>query len=139
MKYMGSKNRHAKEMLPIILKDHTEDMWYIEPFVGGANMIDKVPFDKRIGCDINEYLIQALTSIRDNLQELPKTNKDFTERDYKLLRKSDSYRYKGYAGFAFSYSGKWLGGGGVGTGKGLETMLTSLIGMLKNNRQSYKV
>ena len=43
MKYMGSKARHAKELLPIILKDHTPDMWYVEPFVGGANMIDKVP------------------------------------------------------------------------------------------------
>lgn len=42
MKYMGSKARHAKELLPIILKDHTPDMWYVEPFVGGANMIDKV-------------------------------------------------------------------------------------------------
>lgn len=61
MKYMGSKARHAKELLPIILKDHTPDMWYVEPFVGGANMIDKVPADvapKRLGCDFNEYLIE---------------------------------------------------------------------------------
>ena len=29
---------------------------------------------------------------------------------YKQLRKSDDYKYKGYAGFAFSYGGKWLGG-----------------------------
>lgn len=42
MKYMGSKNRHAKELLPIILKDRKEGQWYVEPFVGGANMIDKV-------------------------------------------------------------------------------------------------
>ena len=42
MKYMGSKARHAKEMLPIILKDRKEGQWYVEPFVGGCNMIDKV-------------------------------------------------------------------------------------------------
>ena len=29
---------------------------------------------------------------------------------YKKLRDSDTYKHKGYAGFAFSYSGKWLGG-----------------------------
>jgi len=39
-----------------------------------------------------------------------KNNKEFTEANYKELRKSDDYKYKGYAGFAFSYSGKWLGG-----------------------------
>ena len=42
MKYMGSKNRIAKHILPIILKDRIENQYYVEPFVGGANMIDKV-------------------------------------------------------------------------------------------------
>jgi len=36
MKYMGSKKRHAKELLPIILKDRQPGQWYVEPFVGGA-------------------------------------------------------------------------------------------------------
>lgn len=36
MKYVGSKNRHAKEILPIILKDRKPDQWYVEPFVGGG-------------------------------------------------------------------------------------------------------
>ena len=42
MVYMGSKNRIAKEILPIILKDRVKGQWYVEPFVGGCNMIDKV-------------------------------------------------------------------------------------------------
>jgi DNA adenine methylase len=108
MKYMGSKNRIAKEILPIMLKERGQRTW-VEPFVGGANMIDKVG-GKRIGADINPYLIDALIAIRDCLCDLPKNNKEFTEADYKDLRKSDDYKYKGYAGFAFSYSGKWLGG-----------------------------
>jgi len=106
---MGSKNRYAKQLLPIILANREAGQWYVEPFVGGANMIDKVN-GNRIGADLNPYLIQALVSIRDSLNELPKTNKDFTEAQYKELRKSDDYSHKGYAGFAFSYSGKWLGG-----------------------------
>jgi len=45
MKYMGSKNRIAKHLLPIMLAEcekHGITKW-VEPFVGGANMIDKVP------------------------------------------------------------------------------------------------
>lgn len=55
MKYMGSKSRIAKEILPIMLKERGERTW-VEPFVGGANMIDKVE-GKRIGADLNYYLI----------------------------------------------------------------------------------
>lgn len=106
---MGSKNRIAKHILPIMLAERKPDQWWVEPFVGGANMIDKVE-GKRIGADINHYLIDALIAIRDCAVDLPKNNKEFTEDDYKQLRKSDDYKYKGYAGFAFSYGGKWLGG-----------------------------
>ena len=37
MKYMGSKARFSKEILPIILKERTADQWYIEPFAGNGN------------------------------------------------------------------------------------------------------
>lgn len=56
MKYMGSKNRIAKEILPIILKDRKPGQWYVEPFVGGANMIDKVE-GLRLANDFNYYLV----------------------------------------------------------------------------------
>lgn len=108
MKYMGSKNRIAKHILPIMLRDRKEGQYWVEPFVGGANMIDKVD-GNRIGADFNEYLIDALKDIRDNLEIIPKDNKEFTESDYKTLGK-ENHKHKGYAGFAFSYSGKWLGG-----------------------------
>ena len=45
MKYMGSKNRIAKHILPIMLAEaekHNITTW-VEPFVGGGGMIDKVP------------------------------------------------------------------------------------------------
>lgn len=109
MKYMGSKNRIAKYILPIILKDRKDGQWYVEPFVGGANMIDKVD-GNRIGSDINKYVIEALISIRDNIDLLPKNNSEFTEEMYNQLRLNDDYRFKGYVGFTASYGGKWLGG-----------------------------
>lgn len=57
MKYMGSKSRFAKEILPIILKDRKNGQWYVEPFAGGMNVICDVD-GKRIANDNNFYLIQ---------------------------------------------------------------------------------
>ena len=101
---MGSKNRIAKFILPIMLKYKKIDQCWVEPFVGGANIIDKVQ-GNRIGADINPRVIDALVAIRDHANDLPKSNKEFTESDYKQLRKNNNYKYKGYAGFAFSYGG----------------------------------
>ena len=43
MRYMGSKNRLSKELVPIINSYITTGTkGYIEPFVGGANIIDKI-------------------------------------------------------------------------------------------------
>lgn len=47
IKYMGSKSRMAKEIVPIIqsyIDSNTINNYY-EPFVGGANVIDKILFD----------------------------------------------------------------------------------------------
>lgn len=87
MRYMGSKNRIAKYILPIMLAERKPDQWWVEPFVGGANMIDKVK-GKRIGNDANKDCIDALKLIRDNLHLIPKSNKEFTEQDYKNRCKS---------------------------------------------------
>jgi hypothetical protein len=45
---------------------------WVEPFVGGANMIDKVPNNfQRIGIDYNAHTIEALIAIRDLVDKLP--------------------------------------------------------------------
>lgn len=71
MIYMGSKNRIAKDILPIILKDRKPEQWYVEPMVGGGNLIDKVE-GLRIGADANPYVIEALKYIRDRASLLQK-------------------------------------------------------------------
>lgn len=108
MKYMGSKARLSRHILPIML-DCRGNMDWVEPFVGGGNTIDKVS-GRRIGFDIDKYTIQALISIRDFVDELPRNNTEFTELQYKNLRNDDSYKHKGFAGYAYSYGGKWMGG-----------------------------
>ena len=106
MKYMGSKARIAKHILPIILKDRKEGQWYVEPFVGGANMIDKVG-GNRIGSDFNKHLIDALTLIRDAPQSIPNV---ITEHDYNKARNRKETQLDGFIGFAMSFGGKWFGG-----------------------------
>jgi len=106
MKYMGSKNRIAKEILPIMLKEREERTW-VEPFVGGANMIDKVE-GKRIGADLNEYLIEALILIRDSPEKKPDL---ITEDDYQKLKQEMKVDgLTGFTGFAMSFGGKFFGG-----------------------------
>ena len=61
MQYMGSKDRIAKHILPIMLAERKPDQWWVEPFVGGANMIDKVE-GNRIGNDSHEFLIALLVA-----------------------------------------------------------------------------
>ena len=108
MKYMGSKVRHAKELLPIILANRTEGQWYVEPFVGGANMIDKVD-GNRIGADYNEYLAEMWKAVSSgwNPPEF------FKEEDYSSIRQNKGQYPKelvAYVGFALSCGGKWFGG-----------------------------
>jgi DNA adenine methylase len=63
MQYMGSKNRIAKHLLSVMLPYRKPGQWWVEPFVGGGNMIDKVG-GRRIGGDVNIYLIELLRAVR---------------------------------------------------------------------------
>lgn len=110
MKYMGSKARHAKELLPIILENHKVDSWYIEPFVGGANMIDKVPQEfKRFACDSNEYLIAMWQAAQQG-----ELTYDYVDQElYTDVRNNKDKYPKGFVGWVAhccSYNGKWFGG-----------------------------
>jgi len=88
MKYMGSKNRIAKHILPIMLAERKPEQWWVEPFVGGANMIDKVT-GKRMGADINPYLIRCLNLVKNNPERIPRNNLEYTEEMFNLAKVSD--------------------------------------------------
>lgn len=106
MKYMGSKARHAKHILPIILRDREPGQWYIEPFVGGANVIDKVD-GRRWGNDLNPYQISLLNALKRGW--LPQSN--ISEEEW-LSIKNDISSYPdfmvAYAGIQLSYGAKWF-------------------------------
>ena len=110
MKYMGSKNRIAKHILPIMLKE-MEDKGYttwVEPFVGGGNMIDKVPDKyKRIGYDLNEHTIAAMLGIRDFVNDFPN---HVTEDEYKEIIGNPSHPVESWIRFGCSFGGKFENG-----------------------------
>lgn len=111
MKYVGSKNKLGKDLAPIIQSYITEDtVAYIEPFVGGANMIDKIKHHNKIGYDIHEELIELLKYCRDNYKSLPNT---ITEDEYNKVRlNKDSFPkwYVGFVGFCATFGAKYFGG-----------------------------
>lgn len=118
MKYMGSKARLAKYILPIILKNIKDGMYYVEPFVGGANMIDKVEGCSRIGSDVNPYLIACLKALAIGwIPPMEITRDVYNEVRSAYNGKSDRYQdyYTGYIGFSGSYGGRFFEGGYAGT------------------------
>lgn len=115
MKYMGSKSRHAKHILPIILKDREPDQWYVEPFVGGANVIDKVD-GNRIGADINPYVIAMLDALSKGWEPPQEIDKNTYDKHRKMYYQSDirEAHLTGYIGVNGSYNGRFYDGGYAG-------------------------
>lgn len=107
MKYMGSKNRIAKYILPIILKDRKEGQFYVEPFMGGCNLIDKVT-GNRIASDINEYIVELLKEL---LSGWTPPNL-VTEEQYKEVKNNKENYPKhlvGFYGIFLTFGSTWFG------------------------------
>lgn len=108
MKYMGSKARFTKEILPIILKDRNPEQWYVEPFAGGMNMICEVD-GKRIANDINTELIAMFNAlVYDDWKPTIVSKEKYNE----IRANKQAYKphIVGWVGFNCSYSGKYFGG-----------------------------
>ena len=111
MWYVGSKNKLSKELAPIIQSHITKDTkGYLEPFVGGANMIDKIQCKKRIGCDIHEELIELLKYTRDYYNLLPNVIMEDTYKEVKDNKDKYEKWYVGFVGFCATFGSKYFGG-----------------------------
>ena len=130
MKYMGSKNRIAKYLLPIILKDRKKGQWYVEPFVGGANMIDKVD-GNRIGADNNEYLIAMWQGLQENKPRPYTIEKELYNKARDFFNKSDYSSFDkfmiGWIGWMGSYNGRFFDGGYSGHSVGKRDYISEQI------------
>lgn len=117
MKYMGSKSRIAKYIVPIIQKyiDENNIKKYVEPFVGGANVIDKIQCNEKYGFDKNKYLIALLKRVQAREILYEEVPKELYDRARTAFNKGDTSEFEdwqvGNIGFLASYNGRWFDGG----------------------------
>lgn len=106
MKYVGSKRRLAKHILTHFERIRKQHVWYVEPFVGGGNIIDKVS-GKRIGCDLDPYVVCLLEAVSQGWE--PPEN--VSEDTYYAAKSSlEITPFIAFVGYCCSFGGKWFGG-----------------------------
>jgi len=114
MKYMGSKARFSKEILPIILKDRKPEQCYVEPFAGGMNMICDVD-GSRIANDKNKHLIAMWNGLLENRErpyEIPKDLYDKARTEYNNGTNIEFDDFMiGWIGWMGSANGRFFDGG----------------------------
>lgn len=119
MKYMGSKSRIAKHIVPIIQEKIKENniKTYIEPFCGGCNIIDKIQCETKVASDNHKYLVEMFKNL-NSIKDLPEfiTKEHYSEVrncfNKELLEYPDWYI--GAVGFLASYNGRFFDGGYTG-------------------------
>jgi len=115
MKYMGSKARIKKHILKIINKNKIVN--YVEPFVGGCNLIDKVVAEHKIAGDINPYLISTWQALQAGWIPPKHISREmYNEARDCYNNKTTEFKkyYVGYIGFSGSYGGRFFDGGYAG-------------------------
>ena len=114
MKYMGSKSRIAKYIIPIIQRyiDDNKINTYIEPFCGGCNIIDKIKASKKVASDKNKYLIALWKYIQEGNNLLNTVSRELYN-DVRSNQNNNKYEdwIIGNVGFLASYNGRWFDGG----------------------------
>lgn len=115
MVYMGSKDRTAKYLIPImnkIIKDNNID-YFFDMCIGGGNLSAnkkyKLDVKNIIGIDNNKYLIELLKKVQNGSIKYFSVTKE----EYKHIKEGkDKYEdwYVGYVGFLQSFGSKFFNG-----------------------------
>lgn len=114
MRYLGGKSKIRLDLAGIINKEVGYNS-YLEPFVGGAWVLQEITHTNRLASDINPYLITLYHELQKGWQP-----PDFLSlADYNRLRSSNdkSDPLVAFAGFGCSFAGKWFGGYARSEGK----------------------
>lgn len=120
MKYMGSKNRIAKYIVPIMLENRKEGQFFVEPFCGGCNITDKIE-NPRIASDKNKYLIAMWKGLQLGFGRPMKISFDlYSEARTEYNNKTNLCFLDwqiGWIGWMASYNGRFFDGGYSGNYK----------------------
>jgi DNA adenine methylase len=98
MHYLGSKAKHADQILAHVLKDRRPGQLYVEPFVGGGNVLCRVPQEQgpRLAADYNPFMVAVLKRLSEGWE--PRAT--ITRPEYEALR--DHYNANRFRGGFFS-------------------------------------
>ncbi|MCL2312355.1 MAG: DNA adenine methylase, partial [Firmicutes bacterium] len=111
MIYQGGKRKIAKPIINILQQciDKNKIKTYYEPFVGGANIIDKIKCERKIGNDNHKELIALLKAVQSGW----KMPEYITEEEYNLVKNNQGLftdNYVGLVGFCGSFAAKYFEG-----------------------------
>jgi len=114
MKYMGSKARLIKDILPIILKNRKPNQWYVEPFAGGMNTICEVQ-GNRLCNDKNSHLIAMWKGLLENRKRPNEISKELYDKARTEYNNSTNIEFDdfmiGWIGWMGSANGRFFDGG----------------------------
>lgn len=116
MKYLGGKSKIAKHIVTILQNsiDVNNIETYIEPFVGGCNIIEYIKCKNRYGYDLNEYLIALLNHVKNGGELVDSVSRELYN-DVRASYRAKSAKYSDYfygmIGFLASYNGRFFDGG----------------------------
>ena len=82
---------------------------YVEPFVGGGNMIAQVDAKVRIGADTNEYVIALLEAISNGWVPPERVERE-THKAVKCSPEEFPKHFVGWVGFCCSFRGNFFAG-----------------------------
>lgn len=91
MVYLGSKAKYSQYIVPILQNkiDESGTDTYIECFVGGGNVIDKINCKHKYGYDRSDTLIALLTQMRDDFDGVLKDgNRELWDKEKAYVKDS---------------------------------------------------
>ena len=114
MKYIGSKAKVAADIVAILQEYINTNgiKSYIEPFVGGFNVIDKIICENRLGNDIDPLVCDLVETCRDNPRLLDFINTPTREHYYDVRDNGCKYAawYRAAILLFASYNARVYGG-----------------------------
>ena len=115
---MGSKQRIAKHIVPIIQKyiDNNDIHYYLEPMCGGLNVIDKIRCDRKFAYDLNKYLIYLFIHVKSGGKLPDVITKDMYDAAREAWHNDNQPKvfddwFIGCCGWLCSYNGRGFDGG----------------------------
>ena len=114
MQYLGGKSKIRKEIASVIRDYREKDQTYVEPFVGGAWVLQEID-GRREASDGNPYLITMYQELQKGW-EPPSFISESLYHQYRISPKIDD-PLTAFIGFGCSFAGKWFGGYARSSGK----------------------